>query len=240
MEDQLRELLISGAKKLGIQLDDNQIVSIEWLLEHLIETNQRFNLTAIKTREEIVVKHFLDSWSCCLDIKKPGSLIDIGSGAGFPGLAIKIVQPEIDITMVEVIQKKAGFIEECIRGMNLTGIQVTVGRAEELGRKEGWRGYFDYATCRAVGHLSIVAEYCLPLLKIGGLLIAQKGTEVNVEVAEATIGIKTLGGRIEQIHWVSNELLLGRCLVLIRKEEDTPDAYPRRVGIPRKRPLISR
>jgi len=240
MDNQIRKFMRQGAEDLGIQLDDRGILRLEWLIEHLLESNKQFNLTAIKTAEEVVVKHLLDSWACCSQIGHSGRLIDIGSGAGFPGLAIKIARPEVAIIMVEAIHKKVGFIEECIQGLKLEGIQAITGRAEEMGRQAGWRESFDYATCRAVGHLAIVVEYCLPLLKLGGLLIAQKGLEGDQEVREAGKGIRELGGRIEEVRWISNQLLPGRCLILIRKEQTTPDRYPRRVGIPKKRPLIEK
>ncbi|NLC07648.1 MAG: 16S rRNA (guanine(527)-N(7))-methyltransferase RsmG [Syntrophomonadaceae bacterium] len=238
MNSRLKELLLAGANQLQIELDNHKISQIDWLITNLIKTNQQYNPTAFKTAEEILIKHFFDSWTCCSAIKRPGRLVDVGAGAGFPGLALKIVRPDLEITLVEAVGKKARFIAECIDGLNLSNIQAEVGRAEDLGRKPGWRETYDYATCRAVGHLAIISEYCLPLLKRGGLLIAQKGREGEAEVKEASNGVRELGGRIEGIEWISLKEIPGRCLVLVRKVGDTPARFPRRVGIPAKRPLI--
>lgn len=240
METEIRELIRQGARDLGVHLDESGAIQVEWLTKRLLRENERFNLTALKTEEEVIIKHFLDAWSICSLIGPIGKLIDIGSGAGFPGLAIKVVWPQLEITMVEAIRKKVGFIEGCIQELQWSGIQALTGRAEEIGREAGLRASFDYATSRAVGHLAEVAEYCLPLLKIGGLLIAPKGPEGNAEATEAAEGIRELGGQIEDVRRISHRLLPGRCLVSIRKTEVTPDRYPRRVGIPHKRPLISK
>ena len=240
METEIRELIRQGARDLGVQLDELGAIQVEWLTKRLLLENERFNLTALKTEEEIVVKHFLDAWAGCSLIGPAGKLIDIGSGAGFPGLALKVVRPQLEIIMVEAIRKKVGFITGCIQELQWSGIQALTGRAEEIGRVSDLRASFDYATSRAVGHLAEVAEYCLPLLKIGGILIAPKGPEGNTEAAEASEGIKELGGQIEEVRWISHQLLPGRCLISIRKTEATPDRYPRRVGIPHKRPLISK
>ncbi len=240
MEIKVRELIRQGARDLGVQLEELGVKQVEWLTKRLLRENERFNLTALKTEEEIVIKHFLDAWACCSLIGPAGKLIDIGSGAGFPGLALKVVRPQLEIIMVEAIRKKVGFIAECIQELQWSGIQALTGRAEEIGREAGLRASFDYATSRAVGHLAEVAEYGLPLLKIGGLLIAPKGPEGNAEAVEAAGGIKALGGKIEEVQWISHPLLPGRCLVCIRKTGATSDRYPRRVGIPHKRPLISK
>lgn len=234
----IRELIRPGARDLGVQLDDPGLLQVEWLTKHLLRENERFNLTALKTEEEVVVKHFFDAWTACFLIGSVGKLIDIGSGAGFPGLALKVVRPHLDITLVEANRKKTDFIAGCIKELQWSEIRAVTGRAEAIGRKAGFRASFDYATSRAVGHLAEVAEYCLPLLKIGGLLIAPKGPEGKREAFEAAAGIRELGGQIEEVRQISHRLLPGRCLVCIRKVAATSDRYPRRVGIPHKRPLI--
>lgn len=240
MGTEIRELMRQGARDLGVQLNEPGTIQVEWLTKRLLRENERFNLTALKTEEEVIIKHFLDAWAICPLIGSTGKLIDIGSGAGFPGLAIKVVRPQLEITMVEAIHKKVGFITGCIQELQWSGIQALTGRAEEIGREANLRASFDFATSRAVGHLAEVAEYCLPLLINGGLLVAPKGPEGNTEAAEAAEGIKELGGQIEEVRWISYPMLPGRCLISIRKTEATPDRYPRRVGIPHKRPLISK
>ena len=240
MKQEVRDRLIEGAAALGIALDTAKMQQVESLSILLQDANQQLNLTALQDEEEIAVKHFLDSWTCSTLIDRSGRLVDIGAGAGFPGLALKIIHPDLEVTLVEAVQKKVRFIDTCLKTLNLKGAQVVIGRAEELGRLPKWRESFDFATCRAVGHLALIAEYCIPLLKVNGYLIAQKGKEGLKETKEAEEGIKLLGGQVQDIHRISLPGLEGHCLIRIKKNTKTPERFPRRTGIPRKRPLVSK
>lgn len=241
----LSELLKSESSRLGLQLEAEHIRKFEVYLTQLKEWNNKFNLTAITKEEEIVSKHFIDSLACLLSIPQsffvhPGSLLDIGSGAGFPGLPLKIYRPAFRLTLLEASQKKAGFLQHICAQLSLQGVEILVGRAEEYGQKNPWRGNYDVVVARAVDTLAVLVEYALPFLKEGGIFIAQKGSDISKELQKATMAIKVTGGAIKEIR--GYEVQLGtdrsrRNLVVIEKVAATPAKYPRRVGAPKKRPI---
>jgi len=202
--------------------------------------NAKHNLTAIRDPEQVRVKHFLDSLSALLVMSgsKMERVIDVGTGAGFPGIPLKILCPGIQLTLVESVGKKVRFCQHIVDTLNLNEVTVLQGRVEEVGRQEIQREQYDWAIARAVAQMPILLEYLLPLVKIGGQVLAMKGDTAPIEVQAAANATKTLGGHVRKLHPV---ILPGvveeRYLVVVDKVVATPDRYPRRVGIPSKRPL---
>jgi 16S rRNA (guanine527-N7)-methyltransferase len=235
MREETRQLQQQGALRLGIRLSEEQLAKIAAYLRLLAEKGQGVNLTRITEEGEAAVRHFIDSWTCSPFIER-GSLIDVGAGAGFPGLAIKIARPEIDVTLLEATAKKAAFLEQAVEMLALEGVRVLNIRAEEAGRGDRRESY-DYATARAVGPLAVVAELCLPLLKVGGKLLAQRGEAGSREAVAAEPDIGRLGGRVEQARSVKDHTGADNYLLVIEKTRPTPEKYPRRNGVPQKRPL---
>jgi 16S rRNA (guanine527-N7)-methyltransferase len=235
------ELLERGAREWGIKLAPEQRESFEVYYQELVAWNEKVNLTAITAYDDVQVKHFLDSLSCLQvlgDFPAERSCIDIGAGAGFPGLPLKIVRPEMRLTLLEATGKKADFLRHVVELLGLAEVRVLKARAEELGRNPEYRETFQIAVARAVAELAVLVEYALPLLEVGGIFVAQKGREVEEEVEVAQAAVKILGGQIEEVRAVR---LPGwddsRHLVVVRKVTPTPGQYPRRPGIPAKRPL---
>ena len=246
-EPRLREL-VAGAQQMGLTLTPEQLRAFQAYYEELVAWNARFNLTAITDYRQVQIQHFLDSLSCLLakeawvprPDRPPGplALADVGSGAGFPGLPLKIVRPRLRLTLIEARRKKVEFLEHMIRLLGLKDVTVLHGRAEEIGQKPRYREYYDLVTARAVAELPVLAEYMLPLCRLGGFCIAQKGHDAWQEVMAAERAVELLGGRVERLIPVTLPgLAETRHLVLIAKVARTPPQYPRRPGIPSKRPL---
>ncbi len=225
---------------LGIDLSESQLVAFDQYAVELAEWNQRFNLTSISALEDVRIKHFLDSLSCwvALQAAPPARLIDVGSGAGFPGLPLKIFHPEIDLTLVEATGKKAGFLEHMVQVLRLESVTVLPARAEEVGQLPAQRQAYDWALARALAPLPVLAEYLLPLVKVGGHILAQKGPGAKTEAQAGRSAIEALGGRLSEVRQVRVPGLgEERWLVIAEKVADTPAKYPRRAGMPSKRPL---
>lgn len=237
------QTLQRGAQKFDLALTPAQLSAFARYSQELIEWNQRVNLTRIVEPEEIAVKHWLDSLSVCLalpNLGQPLSMIDVGSGAGLPGLPLKIVWPHIQLTLLESVGKKTAFLRHMVEVLQLTGVTVLTARAEEAGRRPNYRQHYDVAVARAVAALAILAEYTLPLVKVGGLVIVQKGQNPAAEVNEATRALEVLGGQVKQILPVTVPgLAAARHLIVIQKNQPTPKQYPRRPGLPAKRPIGS-
>jgi 16S rRNA (guanine527-N7)-methyltransferase len=225
---------------LGLKLTKQEEKAFETYATTLMEWNQRINLTAITEPDQIENKHFLDSLSCIPVLREFPSkdLVDVGTGAGFPGIPIKIIMPEVNVTLVESIGKKVEFCRELIQKLDLKGIQIVQGRAEELGQDPKYREQFDVGIARAVAHLDILAEYLLPFVRLGGKMLALKGHTGPQEVQKAEHAIQLLGGRMNKLVPVT---LPGICedryLIIIDKVISTPQKYPRRVGVPAKKGL---
>lgn len=235
------EKLIHDALNLfGIHLTGRQVVALINYERELLDCNQKFNLTAIRDAEGIRTKHFLDSFSCVLAWKgnPPARLIDVGSGAGFPGLPLKILYPAMRLTLVESVGKKAKFCRHIAEAMEMEGVDVLTARAEQVGQMAAHRQQYDWAVARAVADLPVLAEYLLPLLQVGGHMLAQKGVSGPAEVHKSESALKMLGGQMRQLIPV---MLPGvveeRYLVVIDKVAATPGQYPRKPGIPAKKPL---
>jgi len=236
-------ILIDGAQKIGINLNKEQIKKFSQYLELLIQWNQKINLTSLKTPPEIIIKHFLDSISCIkvfdkyIDIEGI-SIIDVGTGAGFPGIPVKIVYPSISLSLLEAKKKKTIFLEKIVEEMNFQRVEILNGRAEAFGKCPDYREKYDIALSRAVALLSTLSEYCLPLIRVGGLFVAQKGRSYKEEIDKALKTVQLLGGELigvenVRIPFINQE----RYLLVIKKIKDTPSKYPRKEGLPQKRPL---
>lgn len=225
---------------IGIQLTSRQLAAFKKYEEELLEWNKNINLTAIRDAEGIRNKHFLDSLTCMLAWRDrpPERLIDIGTGAGFPGIPLKIIMPRLQLTLVESVGKKLEFCRHMVEVLGLEHVTCLQSRAEELGLTREHREKYDWAVARAVANLPVLAEYLLPLVRVGGGMLAQKGETGPAEAHSADRAIHVLGGRIKQLIPV---LLPGvteeRFLVVVDKISATPPGYPRRVGLPAKRPI---
>ena len=225
---------------LGITLTKEQEIRFLQYYEYLVEKNQVMNLTAITEYEAVVEKHFADSLAAAAvyDIGKAKSVIDVGTGAGFPGIPLKIVYPHLKIVLLDSLNKRVQFLNELISLLHLKDAQAVHGRAEDYAKKEEYRGQFDLCVSRAVANLSTLSEYCIPFIKIDGLFISYKSTKIDKEVKEAGTAVSLLGGRIEE----KKELILPgsdipRSFILIRKQRPTPAKFPRKAGLPSKEPL---
>ncbi len=235
------ETLAQRAQQLfHISLTARQITLLVTYERELLDWNQKFNLTAIRDAESIRTKHFLDSFSCVLawGATPPHRLIDVGTGAGFPGLPLKILYPALKLTLVESVGKKAMFCEHIVRLLGLDGVEVMQARAEQVGCMPEHREQHDWAVARAVASMNVLSEYLLPLVRVGGTMLAQKGESGPAETQAAEKAIHLLGGKLRRIVPVNLPGVVDdRFLILIDKSAATPPKYPRKPGLPVKRPL---
>lgn len=223
-----------------INLTSEQLIELESLVRELLLWNEKVNLTAIREEKEVWLKHILDSLTILPVLpNQPFSMIDIGSGAGFPGLPIKIARPESSVVFLEAINKKTQFTDYIINKLNLTNSHTANDRAEVLAHEEKYREHFDVATARAVAMLPILLEYALPFIKVGGIFVAQKNYDEKFqeELTSAKNALEILGGRIKEIREINISGLSKRALVIIEKITPTPKDYPRKNGIPKVKPL---
>lgn len=231
-----RQLIKGAGQRAGLELDSASLEAVAFFIERLKEANRHVNLTAITDDEAIASLHLEDSWHLSSHIAPGSRLVDVGTGAGFPGLALRLVRPDLDVTLLDSTRKKINFLEETIQALGLDGVKALHGRAEELGRDALHRDSYDLALARAVSSLPVLAELCLPLVKKGGLFIAMKG-EAD-ESQEASKAIRSLKGQVEdRILYHLPGLDQARSLVLIRKTAATPGRYPRRMAQIHKSPL---
>jgi 16S rRNA (guanine527-N7)-methyltransferase len=235
------EKLVRDAQELfHLHLTERQVMALVTYERELLDWNQKFNLTAIREAQSIRTKHFLDSFSCVLawNASPPHRLIDVGTGAGFPGLPLKILYPGMKLTLVESVGKKAMFCEHLVRLFGLENVEVIKARAEEVGQMPAHREKYDWAVARAVANMKVLAEYLLPLVKVGGTMLAQKGESGPAEAQSAEKAMKLLGGKLRQVIPVNLPGVADdRYLVLVEKSAATPPKYPRKAGLPMKRPL---
>ena len=235
------EQLVQDARALfAINLTAHQVDSLVQYEKELLEWNQKFNLTAIRDVESIRTKHFLDSFSCVLAWKasSPDRLIDVGTGAGFPGLPLRILYPNLKLTLVESVGKKAKFCQHIVDTLGLKNVAVIQARAEEVGQDSKHREKYDWAVARAVANLSALSEYLLPLVKVGGNMLAQKGERGPAEAQSAEKAIELLGGKLKQLIQVNLPGVVDeRYLVVVEKVAATPPKYPRNPGLAAKQPL---
>ncbi len=235
------EKLVHAALQLfGIHLTRRQVATLT-LFEHELQAwNAKFNLTAIRDAEGIRTKHFLDSFSCVLAWKEnpPKRLIDVGTGAGFPGIPLKILYPAMELTLVESVGKKASFCRHAVETLKLGSVEVVTARAEEVGQVPSRRESYDWAVARAVAALPVLSEYLLPLVQVGGKMLAQKGHSGPVEAHHAENAFRLLGGQLRSlVPVVLPGVAEERYLVVVDKIAATPPLYPRKPGFPAKKPL---
>lgn len=224
----------------GLHLNNRQVQMFKRFEDELIEWNSRMNLTAIRDAESIRMKHFLDSLTCVLAFRNtpPTRIIDVGTGAGFPGIPLKIAHPAVQLTLVESVGKKAEFCKHIVDILGLTQVEVVNCRAEEIGQMAQHRQRYDWAVARAVAGLPVLVEFLLPLVKVGGHALAQKGETGPAEAHQANHPLQLLGGSIQQLIPVMIPgVTEDRYLVIMNKQAATPPQYPRRVGVPAKKPL---
>lgn len=234
-----RALLLEGGKALGLDLEPH-LEAFSRLYALLQEANRKVNLTALRTEEEVVLKHFLDSLTLLRLPLWEGPLraLDLGTGAGFPGLPLKIVRPELEVVLLDAVRKKVAFLEEAVRALGLKGAYPLWGRAEALAHLPEHREGYHRVVVRAVAPLCVLAELALPFLRVGGYLVAQKGPRVEEELAPLPRVLPALGGALEGVHRLRLPLSEEeRALVVLAKVAPTPRAYPRRPGVPEKKPL---
>lgn len=234
----LRELLAIQS----IDVTDAQLDQFSAYYRDLVSWNERMNLTAITDKEQVYLKHFYDSISLAFfyPMDRVETMADIGSGAGFPSIPLKIMYPHVKVTIIDSLQKRIGFLQTLTKTLGLSDIQCIHARAEDAGQHAAYRESFDLVTARAVARLNVLAEFCLPFAARGGAFIAMKGADTEAEVKEASLAIRELGGKIAGEHHFQ---LPGegskRRLYVIRKEKATPKRYPRKAGVPLKSPLLA-
>lgn len=236
--DDFKEKMIINVDKLGITLSEIQLKQFYNYMNLLIEWNKKINLTAITEPDEIILKHFVDSLTISKYISDGTKVVDVGTGAGFPGIPLKIVRQDVDITLLDSLQKRTNFLDEVINELNLEKITTIHSRVEDFGKNKKYREEFDIATSRAVANLSTLSEYLLPLVKVGGKVISMKGSLIEEELENSKNAIKILGGKIERVdEFDLPNSDISRNIVLIDKIKETPNKYPRKAGEPSKKPL---
>ena len=232
--------LIKGGKILGIDINEDKINSFILYKELLKEWNKKINITSITDDEEIDIKHFIDSITpLTTDLfRKDIKMIDIGTGGGFPGVPLKIINEDMEVVLLDSLKKRIIFLNEIIDKLDLKNIISIHGRAEELGRDKSYREKYDIAISRAVASLNTLSEYCLPFVKVGGFFISMKGSDVDEELKEAEKSIRILGGKLKEKKVIKLPLSdITHSLIIIEKIKETPTKYPRGGGKPKKKPL---
>ena len=234
------ERLREKAAAFGIKLSDHQLEQFETYYEMLVEKNNVMNLTAITEKNEVIDKHFADS----LALIKSGvsltgqKILDIGTGAGFPGIPLKIAFPELEIVLLDSLNKRIKFLNEVIEALGLEKITAIHGRAEDFAKQKEYREQFDYVVSRAVANLTVLSEYCLPYVKVGGCFIPYKSGEIDEELNNSKKAVRILGGKIEEVvKFQLPDTDIGRSFVKIKKNKNTAKKYPRKAGLPAKEPL---
>ena len=237
-KDEFNNFLEQYIEKMNIVLDETQKSQFYKYMNLLIEWNQKINLTAIIEPKDIILKHFVDSMTINKYLEENINIIDVGTGAGFPGIPIKISKKNLNVTLLDSLNKRINFLNTVVDELKLENINCIHGRAEEFARMKQKRENYDVATSRAVANLNVLAEYLLPFVKIGGKCICMKGPNIEEEIENSKNAIKILGGKIEKVEEFSlPKTDIKRTIILIRKEKITPVLYPRKAGIPSKSPL---
>ncbi len=238
LKEEFSQKMKELSKEINLVLKEEQIQKFYQYMQLLLEWNEKMNLTAITQPEDIIQKHFIDSLTIAQYIKPGAKLIDVGTGAGFPGIPLKIVREDLEITLIDSLNKRIHFLQEVREKLKLLKIEAIHTRIEELGNNKKVRETFDYATSRAVANLATLSEYLLPLVKINGTAIAMKGNEIEEELRKSKKAIHVLGGKVEKVDsFLLPQSNMNRNVVFIRKIAVTPSKYPRKPGQPSKEPI---
>mgnify|MGYP004614816981 CR=1 FL=1 len=235
---EFKKIMNEYASEIDIVFNDKQIEQFYKYMNLLLEWNEKINLTAITEKKDVILKHFIDSLTISKYIEENSTLVDIGTGAGFPGIPIKIYRPDVKVTLVDSLNKRINFLNEIISELELKDINTIHSRVEEFGKNKRYREQFDIVTARAVANLTVLSEYLLPLTKIDGKCICMKGSEIQEEFNDSKNAIRILGGQIENIYKFNlpkSDIL--RNIVIIKKVNNTPNKYPRKPGTPTKEPI---
>lgn len=237
-KEEFKKVFMEYAKKIDIDINEEQINKFYDYMNLLIEWNKKINLTAITDYNEIILKHFVDSLTINKCIKENNYVVDVGTGAGFPGIPLKIIRDDINIVLVDSLNKRINFLNEVITRLNLKEISTVHSRIEDFGKNKEYREKFDFVTARAVAHLSVLSEYLLPISKVGGKCICMKGSNVEEELDTGKNAIKILGGKINCIdQFELPESDISRNIIVLDKIKNTSAKFPRKAGIPSKEPL---
>ena len=236
--ENFKKLFLELANKININLTENQIEKFYKYMKLLLEWNEKINLTVITAENEIVLKHFVDSLTVLKYIKEDDKIIDVGTGAGFPGIPMAIMMPNTKITLLDSLNKRINFLNEVIKELNLKNVETIHSRSEDCGKDILYREKYDISIARAVANLSTLSEYLLPFVKIDGKMICMKGSEVEEELNNSKYAIKELGGEISlQDEFCLPDTDIKRNIIVIKKIKYTPKLYPRKAGLPSKEPL---
>lgn len=236
-KEEFERLLYDNGKIIGIDLNEAQVENFYKYMNLLFEWNKKMNLTAITDEKDVIIKHFIDSLTISKYIKEKSKVIDVGTGAGFPGIPLKILRDDIDVTLLDSLNKRITFLNEVISSLQLNNIKAIHGRAEEMAKNKLYREKFDVATSRAVANLSTLSEYLLPFNKIDGICLCMKGNDIKKEIDESKMAIQVLGGKIYDVDNFKLPNGDNRGIVIISKISNTPSRYPRKPGIPAKEPI---
>ena len=234
------DILRQGIEDFGIEASDKMLADFQKYKDILVEWNQKMNLTGIEDEKEVFIKHFLDSISAVSKgyIKNGMSLIDVGTGAGFPGMPLRISLPDLKVTLLDSLNKRINFLQEVANQIDIDDIEFIHGRAEDFGKDENYRECFDIATARAVAGLPALMEFCVPFVKVGGYFVCLKGPNANLELEESKAAMDVLGVEfIEKINIELPESDLNHNILVFKKVKNTPDKYPRKAGKPAKSPI---
>ncbi|WP_072914197.1 16S rRNA (guanine(527)-N(7))-methyltransferase RsmG [Desulforamulus aeronauticus] len=238
---ELTRILQQAGEQAGFSFSEKQIVLFEQYFDLLVKGNEKINLTSLTDPQEVAIKHFIDSLTCLTALTLPvgSQVLDVGTGAGFPGIPLKIYRNDLKITLMDSLQKRVNFLNETLQDLGLQDSRAIHDRAEDFAQRKEQRESYDLVVSRAVARLAVLAEYCLPCVKIGGYFISQKGPTIEDEVRESTKALVILGGEIEEVKKLSLPVIQdGRSIVVIKKISPTPKQYPRKAGMPAKKPLL--
>ena len=238
-EKELQEYFKKSAKDINVEINDEEINEFSLYMDLLLEWNEKINLTAITEKNEIILKHFIDSLTIYKYIKENDKIADVGTGAGFPGIPLAIMKNKNEVILVDSLNKRINFLNEVIQKIELENVIAIHSRAEDLGKDEKYREKFDIVTSRAVANLTVLVEYLLPLVDVGGYCICMKGPNIEEELNQSKFAIRTLGGKIEKVEKIIlPDSDFERNIVIIKKEQYTDKRYPRKAGMPLKNPLL--